>query len=649
MALTLVSFGSPRLLGENGAAIAFPEKGLLAAGYIASRPKRNVTRAELAAFLWGEDAINPLVNLRQLLARIKARQEEIGIGIFETSATEVAVPRDAIDCDFLQLSELPADRPLKIVEMSLASVTGDFFAGRGFSSDRAELWLGAQQEHALSRFAAAIDALSLPGNLRSHHRLVKQGAYRLLEFNPYDEFAYRKLIDAFTAEGNLTQASATFERYKTLLQKDLNATPDSSMLETRDQIARQALKRSPAMPIGSPSARPVLEGRAALPRLMLMPPVQGAAGEPSMIAGSLIEDVTINLCRTRSALLVAPHTARRVATMADIERQEAFRACGVSYVLETRLGQTTAGTAALFVSLVNIEEDAIVWADRLAVDPANLSMTYATMARHIAAQSVAQIERHEFSRIGRGAAPTAYQNFLLGKHHVRNLELPGIRRARKAFRATLKESPDFAAALAGLSRTEHLEWLLTARGDAALLELAEKHAREAIVVDDHDAAGFHQLAIARLYRGAFDESAELFEIAEHNSPSHADLIADHADALIHASRPAEALAKIMLAFELNPICPDYYWWVAAGANYLLGRYETAIQNLTHVGDQTNVSRVNAACWAMLGDTRKARAYMRRTMEHYPDFEIDRWLSFIPIRDPADRDHYREGLRRAGFK
>ena len=41
--------------------------------------------------------------------------------------------------------------------------------------------------------------------------------------------------------------------------------------------------------------------------------------------------------------------------------------------------------------------------------------------------------------------------------------------------------------------------------------------------------------------------------------------------------------------------------------------------------------------------------MRRTMENFPDFETDKWLALIPIRDPAQREQYREGLRRAGFK
>lgn len=648
LALTLVSFGNPRLLDESGATIAFPDKGLLAAALIATRSSRNISRPELAAFLWGEDAGNPLANLRKLLSRVNARQQEIGATILELRGDEVSLSTHNIDCDFLLLKDLSADHPSEIVRTSLAAMTGGFFSGIAISSDKAELWVAAQQEQALLRFAQALEACAGRNDPPGDQVVQKQAAYRLLEFDPYNEIAYRTLINAFAAEGSFAQAKTMFDRYSTRLQKDLGAPPDGGMLAIRDQVARQAIQRLPAVPADELPSISAISPRTGLPRLMLMPPASGHAQVADLLATSLLEDVTISLCRAKSVALVAPHTARRIAAMEENRRQEAYRNWNVSFVLETRFASSTGGDA-LFVSLVSVSEDAILWAERLPIDPASLGSTYNTMVRRVAAVALARIERREFARIDRTTTPNAYQNFLIGKHHVRNMELPDIRRARRAFRETLRDMPDFSPALGGLSRTAHLEWLITARGDTELLELAERYAKDAISADADDSDGFHQLGVARLYRGAFDESSELFEIAERNAPSHADLIADHADTLVHASRLEEALAKIELAFELNPFAPDYYWWTTAGANYSLGRYDVAIDNLTHVADQTNVLRVNAACWAMLGDSRKARAYMRRTMENFPDFEIDTWLSVIPIRDSTQREHYREGLRRAGFK
>lgn len=648
LALTLVSFGNPRLLDENGAPLAFPEKGLLAFAYIANRANPTIGRAELAAFLYGDDARDPLVNLRKLLSRIKLRQQEIGAELFRTSDHDVGILPDGVDCDFLRLGGLGEDAPGALVHASLACLSGAFFAGSTIASEKAELWIAAQQETQLARFTRALDTLSRRTAAPADASLLKTAAYRLLEFDPYSEVAYRILIDALVAEGSKMQASAMFDRYRARLRKDLGTEPEPGMMALKASISQRTARLPSAMPNAESILPEDVSRKLALPRLMLMPPRADSARGGSVLAASLLEDVTIGLCRAKTVHLVASHTARRISAMDEAARVLAYRDYDVSYVLETRLA-TSSGGDGLFVSLIDVAGDTTIWAERLAIDPASLVGAYNIMVRRIAAVTLSQIERSEFTRVDRTTTPNAYQNFLIGKHHVRNMELPDIRRARRAFRETLKDMPDFSPALGGLARTAHLEWLITARGDADLLKLSETHANAAIAADSDDSEGFHQLGVARLYRGAFDESIELLEIAERNAPSHADLIADHADTLVHAGRVEEALGKIELAFDLNPFAPDYYWWSKAGANYSLGRYADAIDNLTHVVDQTNVLRFNAACWAMLGETRKARAYMRRTLETFPDFEIERWLSLIPFRDPAQRERYREGLRRAGFR
>ncbi|MGC4009569.1 MAG: hypothetical protein QM805_11630 [Pseudomonas sp.] len=290
----------------------------------------------------------------------------------------------------------------------------------------------------------------------------------------------------------------------------------------------------------------------------------------------------------------------------------------------------------------------LVWAERHAVDPSQLSSGYHALIRKITATTLLKIESAELSRLRRASDATAYQNYLLGQHHLRKMDLPDLRRARKAFRAALKEAPHFSSALGGLSRTEHLEWLITARGDNDLIEQSAKHALEAIAADGDDATGYHQLGVAKQYLGAFDESLAAFETAERAAPSHADLIIDYADSLIHASEPEAALDKIARAFEVNPLCPDTYWWTAAGAttHWSATRMRWRI---SHVADQSHVARFTAACWGMLGDKKQATLYMRKALAQHPDFEIEKWLSIVSIRQAWQRDLYREGLKRAGFR
>jgi tetratricopeptide (TPR) repeat protein len=302
----------------------------------------------------------------------------------------------------------------------------------------------------------------------------------------------------------------------------------------------------------------------------------------------------------------------------------------------------------LFAQLVDVRNDSTVWAERFAVRLDTLSQQYHAIARRVVGSVAAQVERNELDRLGAEQHPNAYQHYLIGQRLLKRIDLPETRAARKAFRRAINQDPHFSAALAGLARTDHMEWLLTARGDHELLKSAEQFADHAIKTYAESSGGYRELGVAKLFQGQFDESIAAFEKAEDISPCHADLIADYADTLIHSSDPVRGLAKIEMAIELNPLAPDVYHWTAAGANYCLERYEAALACLSRMEDQSHISRVAAACWGMLGDRKKAHAYKRRTMATHPDFEIDKWLSIMPIREQWQKDQYREGLRKAGF-
>ncbi|MDY6963167.1 MAG: hypothetical protein SV862_14870, partial [Pseudomonadota bacterium] len=129
---------------------------------------------------------------------------------------------------------------------------------------------------------------------------------------------------------------------------------------------------------------------------------------------------------------------------------------------------------------------------------------------------------------------------------------------------------------------------------------------------------------------------------------YADVAADYADTLVHASEPRRALEKIEKAIDLNPLSPDVYLWTAAGASYCLGEYEQALSYINRMADSGLANRLSAASWAMLGNQRRAKAFVRKTRETNPDFNVDTWLAAVPIKEQWQKDHYRDGLRKAGF-
>jgi tetratricopeptide (TPR) repeat protein len=127
------------------------------------------------------------------------------------------------------------------------------------------------------------------------------------------------------------------------------------------------------------------------------------------------------------------------------------------------------------------------------------------------------------------------------------------------------------------------------------------------------------------------------------------LLADFGDALAHSGEPEEGLRKLDQATWLNPLVPDQYHWSAAGMHYQLGRYDVAVATIGKMADDTGALRLLAASHAKLGHKKEAQRCVRKAMETYPDFTVERWLAMVPNRSADDTRHYAEGLRLAGFR
>lgn len=244
--------------------------------------------------------------------------------------------------------------------------------------------------------------------------------------------------------------------------------------------------------------------------------------------------------------------------------------------------------------------------------------------------------------------PEAYFAYLRGIQCLTDLTLPSVRKARRHFREALDQERHFGMALAGISRTLSLEWILTARGDEDLLRQAETLALKAMEKNNELADAYKELGVSRLYLGKIDESVEALSSAELLSPHYADVLYSHADSLVHAGDPKASLDKILHAMDLNPAAPDAYLWTAAGASFFLHSYEEAVGYIQRMRDSSAADRLAAACWGMLGDIARARRCRNRVLKDNPGFDLERWLQLIPIKEQWQRDLYHSSLKSAGF-
>lgn len=639
MKFLLRTFGEIALLDSDEHQIAFPKKALLIIAYLLASDSKSVSRTSMARFLWGEgDLANSLTNLRKLVSRIKSRQSDLNVELLTFNDTDIHIANGSLTSDIpptrVSTTRSPAEHIASMMERSQLK-----FLERANCQTRAFIdWRENERRRHLAILKETLDAAVKPPVASDDIALIKEAALLLFEAEPQDEATHRILLKAFDAEGGVEQLKRIFARRRDLVSPwpaTLAASPRSPTSATP--------AHSTAVSEQDAATQPILR----IPRLALLPPGNDSPdGAATMIASSLVEDITLGFCALHSLRVIAPYSAIQIGRQAD-DQAALFERYDINYVLETRLSGPD-DDLSLFTQLIALPGSEILWAEHFKFGTLDLARNKREISRQIVLAAAAEVERHEMERAYFEDNPAAYHQYLVGQQYLHRLTLPNMRRARKELKAALRESTDFAPALSSVARTYSKEWLLTARGDDELLKSAEDFAARAVSIRNDLPDGYRELGIAKLFLGAIEESVEALEVAEALSPHHADVIADHADTLVHFSRPGLALEKIQRAMELNPINPDSYLWTAAGANYALSQFQTALDYIGQMIDPSLADRLAAASLAMLGHQDEARRLVRRVREANPDFDVDRWLSLIPSKEQWHRDLYREGLKKAGF-
>ncbi|MGR9205641.1 peptide antibiotic resistance protein [Rhizobium leguminosarum] len=614
--LHLQTFGDLRLIETNGDPVRYPIKGLLMMAHLYAGAGHELSRYELAQFLWNDvEADLARLNLRKLLSRIRETDGGRAEMPFDFTATTVRLNTQVVssDLDIFRAGGSPLERLNAIAELTQRGFIGNIKP----ATKLIDAWIRAQRDtQALQLRQALLDALpdaQKPGATRT----ISSAALQILERDPKDE-QVRALLHRLSGGSSLNES-----------------------LSNGDDHARVQVKRSEAGGETPADIERISPMPLILPRLVLLPPTSKHADAGLALANALIEDVTIELCALRNISIVAPHTAGQIRR--DSEKAAVVARHSIAYLLDTKLSEE-----GLFAQLVYFPTDEIIWANRFAMTPDILPRQRRLIAQQLTMSVARELAENEEERLRFEANPEAYHAYLVGSSLMSKLTLPHIRRARKAFKQSLSHKADFSPSFTGLARTFTSEWLVTAQGNNELLHLAEQNALRAIERDPASAAGHRELGVTKLYLGDVDASVAALHLAEELSPHFADVIYSHADTLVHASRPGDALAKIKKAILLNPIAPDAYLWCAAGASFFLEQYEEAIAYVEAMKDKAPAHRIAAASCAMIGDRKRALFHRQRAESINPVFDVEKWLAIVPFKEHWQKELYREGLLKAGF-
>ena len=391
-------------------------------------------------------------------------------------------------------------------------------------------------------------------------------------------------------------------------------------------------------------------------------PFSNLSGDPAQdyFSDGITQDIITELSRFRSLLVVARHSSFACrGTASDI--REVGRRLGVRYVAEgsvRRIGSRVRVT----VQLLDAVSGYNLWTERYDRELEDIFLIQDEIVGNVVSALPGRLEDagREVARGKQTSNITAYDLVLLGNEKWRQLTVKSMEEARDSFRKAVTLDPNYARARVNIAWTIVCAAFLDSPAGASL-EDALREVEVALDLDPNDAWSHGVFAQLMFLRRQDHEAEAHFRRALALNPNDADVIAVFANILVYWGRWQEALTWIGTAKRLNPFPPNLYHWYHALALYSAHRYEDSISVLKEARPLDRWAHaLLAACYAQTDRLSEAgseaQAFVRersRELSENGEALPTNALELVRARadryrNPNDREHFLDGLRKAGL-
>ena len=274
------------------------------------------------------------------------------------------------------------------------------------------------------------------------------------------------------------------------------------------------------------------------------------------------------------------------------------------------------------------------------------------IAMKIASRLASHIEDESIARAAQRPpeSMTAFDCVLRARQMTDSYDTSDITMARSLLERAIELDSNYASAYAHLASTYLAEfeadWCVD-RDEA--LTLAIDIGRKALALDEFDAFAHGKIGTAYLYLKKWDLSEIHVERAIDCNPNDYSAYCTKSWLVGLTGRAAEVNVCGTRALQLNPLAPDDCVMAITTAYYLNGDYQAALEMLERTVDTNEASEaLRAASLAQLGQMNEAGRAAANAVELGGDFlQSKDWLLFWPFKYPRDREHFLEGLYKAG--
>ena len=174
-------------------------------------------------------------------------------------------------------------------------------------------------------------------------------------------------------------------------------------------------------------------------------------------------------------------------------------------------------------------------------------------------------------------------------------------------------------------------------------------AKKAVELDESNPYSYETLGRAYRELKMNDEAIEAYKQSLALSPGIGGLGIGWA--LLYMGKVEEAIPYFNEFIRIDP----KYWagpFSLAGANIFLGKYEEAIPYLKEaIGIWPGYFRIHldlAACYATLGRHEEARSAVKEVLKASSTFDVEKYITNLPARNPEDIKYYTAALRKIPF-
>ena len=360
--------------------------------------------------------------------------------------------------------------------------------------------------------------------------------------------------------------------------------------------------------------------RAPRPTVLALPdkpsiavlPFQNMSGDPEQeyFSDGMTEDLITDLSKL-SGLFVIARNSSFAYKGRSVKVQEIGRDLGVRFVLEGSV-RKAGNRVRITAQLIDTGSGGHLWAERFDRDLTDIFSTQDEVVEKIVGTLAVTLTRGEEQRLHRRATGNveAYETWLRARESLSHSTRESVAQAKAMYRRAIELDPNFAAPHAGLSLAAISDYVSDWAPDPAqALVEAERWARRAVELNDQEPVSHMALGSALLWRrnhaGALAEFRRMIALDPNFAQGHTAT----GLALTYAGRSAEALEPFAIAMRLDPHYPPIALHFVAQANFSLGHYETAAQQLVERIARTPVPIPAACCWhpaTVISGARKTR-------------------------------------------